>query len=922
MKRSILLLATLGALFLGASPASAEFGLKDLEFTIGDGIGSPQSGSHPESITTAFGVNTVPVTGGELPEEDVRNLEVELPVGLIGSQTAVGQCTAVQFNTRVLGRPACPDSTAVGYVGSHVSLNPEPVGELSVYAPVYNLEPSPGSAAKLGFVVLEVPLVIEIGVDQSWPYNLVARFEEVPQAVYVLGAQLTVWGDPLDPSHDEWRGNCIGDPALPTSGPVSLGSCPAEDPLSDQPFLTLPRACEGEMETSFAANSWKENGPLTEPQTALSPGTVECDTLDFDPDADAQMTSGSAASPSGIRVDLNVPDEGLTTDARAGSDIRKVEVTLPEGVTVNPSAADGQEACSEAEYEAATLTEVGCPEASKLGTVSVETPLLGKDLGGEVFLAAQGANPFGSLLAFYIVIRDKQNGILIKQPGRVDLDPVTGRLRTTVEGIPQIPFSRLTVRFREGPRAPLSTPPRCGTYETQAVFTPWSGGDPVSSTSSFVVGSGPGGGPCPPSPTALSPAFEAGTDNNLAGAYSSLLLRVVRFDGEQDLTRLSAVLPDGILPKLAGVPSCSEAAITLARSRSGREEIAAPSCPEASRIGRVLGGAGVGTALTYVPGSLYLAGPYNGAPMSAVAIVPAVAGPFDVGTVVVRVGLTLNPVTHLGEVVSFASDPIPRILQGIPLSLRDLRVFVDRPEFIRNPTSCDEQTIGATAFGTDATAPLTARFQAASCAALGFKPKLILRFKGETKRVGHPSVRAELIPRSADANLRNVAAFLPKTTFVDAANVPGVCTRAEFAEDACPKESIIGRARAFTPLLDEPLEGPVYFRSNGDERELPDIVADLRGQFRVTLVGFVDTRHERIRTRFVDIPDAPVDKFVLRLYGGKRGLVQNSADLCRHRGRAILNLAAKNGRVEQLKDRVKVRCNKRRNASKRHSRAG
>ncbi|MEZ5076451.1 MAG: hypothetical protein R2725_03300 [Solirubrobacterales bacterium] len=926
--RIVAVLAALAIVLVAAAPASAEFGFAelDVELTAEDGSAELLAGSHPFAFTTTLGVNTVTGPEGEVPDGEVKDLVIDQMEGLVGSQTAVPRCSSDAFNTRVEGRAACPDASAVGVVavkGEFDVLPPETDEYLHV--PVYNLKPSPGDAAKLGFVALNVPIVIDVGLREDPPYNLVAHLDDVPQALLFYGSRLTIWGNPASPAHDTLRGSCVGEPLELTAEPVSLGSCPVSVP--EKPFLTLPRACQGPLPTVFTADSWADKGVFTEPQSAFThdggepEGMRGCDSLNFDPAATVAPTTSQAESPTGLSVDLDVEDVGLeSVTGRAKSDIKKAEVTLPEGVTVNPSAADGLGVCSGAQFEAASLTVVGCPESSKLGSVRVESPLIEETLEGSIYLAAQGDNPFGTLLAFYIMIRNEPNGIFIKQPGRIDPDPLTGQLVSTVDEIPQLPFSHFQLRFREGPRAPLTTPPLCGTYATKAVLTPWSGGEPVVSSSTFAVTAGPDGGPCPSGGVPpFTPGFEAGSENNAAGRYSPFSMRLTRRDGEQDLTRFSATLPKGLVPKIAGVPRCSDAAIAAAKSRSGRAELAAPSCPPGSRIGSVLGGAGVGSALTYVPGSVYLAGPYHGAPLSAAAIVPAVAGPFDVGTVVTRVALDLNPTTYLGEIDGAASDPIPHILEGIPLKLRDLRVSIDRPEFTLNPTSCAEMQVGATIFGSgadvfdtadDTTANATARYQAASCASLAFKPKLTLRFKGQTKRTGHPSVRAELLPRAGDANFKDAVTFLPKTTLIDAANVPGVCTRAQFAEDACPAESILGKARAFTPLLDEPLEGKVYFRSNGGARELPDLVADLKGQFRIVLVGFVDSRHGRIRTRFLNVPDAPVSKFVLRLFGGKnRGLIQNRANLCKHRGRGIFNLAGQNGRVKRTKPKIAVKCN-------------
>ncbi len=553
--------------------------------------------------------------------------------------------------------------------------------------------------------------------------------------------------------------------------------------------------------------------------------------------------------------------------------------------------------------------------------MEVRTPLLeGKLLRGQIYVATQDANPFGSLIALYMVIADPELGISVKLAGKVDPDPQTGQLITTFgeagHEIPQFPFSHFRFRFREGARAPLITPPRCGAYETTATFTPWANPNaPYTTTATFHIGSGPGGTPCPaPGPLPFTPGFEAGSIDNAAGSYSPFYMRLTRPDGQQDLTRFDAVLPPGVSGKIAGLARCADAAIALAATKSARQELAAPSCPEASRVGRTLAGAGAGSALTWVPGSLYLAGPYAGAPLSVVAITPAQAGPFDAGTVVVREALALDPTSAQVRVDGGASDPIPHILKGIPLHLRELRVFTDRPGFTLNPTSCEPSHTLSALFGSylnplspvdDMPAYLAARYQAASCASLGFKPRLDLRLKGGTRRSAHPALRAELRARPGDANIGAANVILPRSAFLENAHIGTICTRPRFAAGTCPKASIYGRARAFTPLLDEPLEGPVYLRANGGARQLPDLVADLRGTVDIELVGYIDAVNARIRTRFLT-PDAPVSRFVLNMKGGKKGLIANSANLCKAKQRASAYLRGQNGRRHDFKPLVRA----------------
>jgi hypothetical protein len=398
-------------------------------------------------------------------------------------------------------------------------------------------------------------------------------------------------------------------------------------------------------------------------------------------------------------------------------------------------------------------------------------------------------------------------------------------------------------------------------------------------------------------------------------------MRFTRADGEQEITRFASTLPPGVLGKIAGVEKCSDTAIEQARGRNGREELASSSCPPSSRLGSVVAGAGVGSSLTYVEGTLYLAGPYAGSPLSVVAITPAVAGPFDLGTAVIREALTLNPVTAEVEVGGAASDPLPRILKGVPLHLRDLRILIDRPNFTLNATNCDPESLRATFFGSaadllspadDATASASDHYQASGCGKLKYRPKLSLKLLGGTRRGDHPAVKSVLTPRTGNANTKRVVVTLPPTEQIDNAHISNPCTRVQFAAEACPKKSILGRARAVSPLLDAPLEGFVYFRSNGGERDLPDLVADLRGQFHIVLVGFIDSKRGRLRTTFANVPDAPITHFQLNLAGGKRGLLVNNRNLCGRKYRVKMRLTGQNGESRRVTPRLQTSCKKKR----------
>jgi hypothetical protein len=602
-----------------------------------------------------------------------------------------------------------------------------------------------------------------------------------------------------------------------------------------------------------------------------------------------------------------------------------MEVTLPPGVAVNPSAANGISACSPAQFAAESATSApgqGCPESAKVGTLLARTPLLKEAIEGSVYLATPRQNPFNSFLAIYIVARAPERGLFVKQAGEVIADPVTGQLRTVVKGLPQVPYSSIELQLREGPRAPLTTPALCGTYQTTARLYPFSDpGVAKERSAPFIVSSGAGNGACAASEAALPnhPTLSAGSTRPQAGAFSPFLFKVARNDGEQRFSQIVSTLPKGLSGKLAGVPYCSEAEIAAAKARevegAGALEAAAPSCPAASQIGVVNVGAGSGPTPYYVQGKVYLSGPYKGAPLSLAIITPGVAGPFDLGAVVVRAGLYVNEST---AEITVRSDPLPTILAGIPLDVRSASVQVNRESFALNPTSCEAKSVGGEVITTTGqAAPLKNHFQVSGCKNLGFSPKLTLSLNGATRRTGHPALKAVLTQPPGQANIGRTSVALPPTEFVDPFHVSNPCTRPQFAAEKCPAASILGKATAYTPLLDKPLTGKVYFRSNGGERALPDVVADLRGQVRLVLVGAVDALHKkgseasRVRTTFNTVPDAPVKKFVLELKGGKEhGLLVNSANICKTANRAIVKMGAQNGLSHDSNPEIATSCKK------------
>jgi hypothetical protein len=946
--RSLLaaLLCLAASLLLAAPAAAVDLEGFDASFADGEGEAALAAGEHPFELAVSFEVAKEEIEGLTYPVEAVKDLTVTQVAGLAGVPAATQRCTAAEFLEVSGSSIGCSDSAAVGAVRAEVG---EAGQALNLSSAVYNMQPSPGYAAKLGFRLANVSVTVDLGVSESPPYRIVATLRNISQALEFFSSKFIIWGVPAATAHDPYRGHCLKT-NLPKGAELeSTGSsCSAEAP--EVPFLVNPRACEGPLTTDWLTTSWQDptaapaaGSSLTHGAGGSPRGFSGCGELSFGPSIAAKPTSRAASSPSGLDFSLDVPNPGLTSPAgRAAADIEKTVVTLPPGMTINPSQAEGLEVCTEAQVGAETASSgpgEGCPEASKIGTIEVETPLLPEYLlKGSLYVAEPYQNPFGTLVALYVVIKNPELGINIVQPLKVVPDPTTGRLISTAEDMPQLPFSHFRLHFREGGRAPLISPPGCGSFDTTATLYPYSGGAPVTSTSTFELISGPNGSPCPQGKAPFEPGFQAGTLNNAAGAYSPFSMRITRGDGMQDLSKFSAVLPPGVVGKIAGIPWCPEAGIAQARARSGEHggeaERSDPSCPAASALGRTTAGAGVGSQLTYVPGTLYLAGPYKGAPLSVVSITPAVAGPFDAGVVVVRVGLDLNPVTGVVEADGSRSDPIPHILQGIPLSVRDLRVLTDRPEFTLNATSCAPSNAFATLWGAgtvidpsfETPVARAARYQAAGCASLGFEPKLGIKLKGGVKRGKFPALRAHYRPKAGEANLKRLALTFPTSAFIEQGHFRTICTRVQFAAGSghgslCPQGARYGTARVWTPLVDGPLRGPVYLRSS--DHNLPDAVFALTGPpsapIQIEVSVRIDSVKGRLRATVESAPDAPVSRAIVDMQGGQKGLFVNSRHLCHKpkRNRVRANLRGQNGARSLTKPRaVAVKCQKRRKAKR------
>ncbi|MGN6203259.1 MAG: hypothetical protein ACTHNY_12775 [Solirubrobacterales bacterium] len=869
VRAALLLTATASWLAMATAPALAigEFDRYAVE-SVSSSLSSSQAGAHAD-LTVGF---SLAQKGGE-PFALTRDIFVSLPPGMIGNPQHISACTLAQFG-ELAAESECPVSSQVGV--SEVTLGGKNAG--TFLEPIYNMEAPGGDVvARFGLFAGPYPTLVNIRVNPI-DYSLTAAIEGAPAAATLIAAQSTFWGVPAADSHNSLR--------LTPKDALEGKSPPPTQIRPEIPFLTNPTDCSSQRQVSVTAVSYQlPDQPKS--KSSSFPQITGCGLVGFEASMAIDPTTHEAASPSGLDVTVEVP-QSEAPNTLGNSTLKSAHVTLPEGFAINPAAGDGLAACSDQEAGYGTSDPPHCPDAAKLGSAELEVPALKRTLKGSIY---QRTPEPGRLFGFWL-ITDEQ-GVRLKLPAEIQANPLTGQLSTVFDGIPslsglpQVPFEEFRLHFSGGPRAPLATPSSCGSYATHYSFAPWSGRAAVDGDAPMQISTGCGKG-------GFAPKIAAGTARASAGDYAPFTFTLTRSDGEANPQQIAIHLPQGLLAKVGGVPLCSDS------------DAASGACPAASQVGTVTTAAGVGSAPLWIPQpgksptAAYLAGPYKGAPYSVVSVVPAQAGPFDLGTVVNRAGIRIAPETGLATVVT---DPLPQILEGVPIAYRVIHVSIDRKRFTLNPTSCAKKKITATVTAANgASAEPSDSFQATACDKLAYKPKLKLSFRGSTKRTGNPAVKAVLTQKPHQANTRAAVVTLPAGLFIDNSHIGTPCTRVQFDAEKCPKISILGHATARTPLLDKPLKGNVYFRSNGGARELPDIVADLRGQIHIILVGYIDSvaqkgsESSRVRTRFLHVPDAPVTKFTMSLFGGKRGLIENSISLCRGAHRVRLELKAQNGR--------------------------
>jgi hypothetical protein len=882
------MLWVIGSLLVFVPPANAAFGIAsvDVEANNAGGIPAFRASSHPAEFSFSMELNG---SGSGDLEEPLRAVRVDLPAGFVGNPLAIPRCARADFEGTV---PRCSGDSQIGLV--RVVLP----GISGTENPLYNLIPAPGFAASFGFSAVEFTGFEQASLRTGRDYGLSETVAPVPNGA-LQSISEAIWGVPADPSHDAER-FCYQSDGTRVEGCASN--------VKPAPFLTLPATCDSPVEIRVAAESVR--GVVATKTASLlgsdgNPSLLTgCDEVPFKPQFTLGFTSSAADSPTGTAIQIHLPQpNGASTLAE--SPLRNATIRFPEGLAINPSAAAGLAACTAAQIGLEsppgqipgefTPAPASCPDAAKIGTVGIDTPILDHPLTGAVYLAESDRNPFGSLFAAYLAVDDEASGVVLKLPAVLEADPVTGRLTLRLQDSPQLPVEDLRISLNAGPRALLRTPLTCGDAPIQGSFASWSVPQEDVSLGAQLQVNGPAAGAsaCPVRETdaPVVASLTAGTLVPAAGRPSPFLLRVGRPGGSRRLSRIEATLPLGLTAKLAGVSVCTEAEVALA------------GCPAASLVGSADVAAGAGSLPLRLPGRIFLAGPYRGAPFSLLISTPAVAGPFDLGTLSVRVAMHVDPWTARIRAVS---DQLPTILGGVPLNLRSVALDLDRPGFIRNPTSCEPMTIAGSVSGLDREVPVSDRFQVGDCAALPFQPRLSVRLLGSAARGAHPRVRATLRAGQSGANLKRIVVDLPRSELLDQKRIGSICALPAADVERCPSSSAVAYIEVQTPLLSDPLAGPVFLRPS--KQRLPGLVAVLDGEVQLRLSGHLGSAKGSLRIGFTGLPDVPLDALTLRVVGGKKGILVNSGGVCTGARRLTATLGSHSGRTLVVRPRLQARC--------------
>jgi hypothetical protein len=896
-------LATVAGLAaLAATPAMATQEIGSFEQT----VSTTQAGGHPD-IRTKFSL----VSPG-MPES-AKEVEVQMPEGVFGNPGAITKCLAAKFALN-----ECAPGSQAGLATVNALYEGNENFTMGT-APLYNLTPrSSSETALLAFVVpiVDIPITIPVTVRTGSDYGLNFTVRGISQQIPLAGADIRVWGSPAEPNHNVDRfktgspGNPSDCPELPSTACNFSPYPPAG--LSPVPFIDNPSLCNGiDQKVKLLVRTYQQPNTSSMAEDEY-PATTGCDQQRFDPVFNLALTTAEADAPSGLDISL-VADQFLSTSP-SPSQIRAATVTLPESLSINPDAADGQTSCSDAQAGFGTEAPSQCPDSSKIGTVDVHTPALEGPLTGSLFIGEpQPGNQYRVFMIF------EGFGIYAKIAADFKPNPQTGQLTMSVSDLPQVPFEEFNLHLFASDRGLIATPTRCAIYTSDARFTPWN--DllaPQPSRDLLSVTSGPNGKPCPGQVRPFSPRLVAGASNPVAGAFSAIHLKLDPDDGDPYMGDLDFEMPPGFTGNLRGISYCQEGQILAAAQRLGRQELADPSCPGSSFIGTTNVAAGPGGHPFNAVGRMYLSGPFKGAPLSLAAVTPALAGPYDYGVVVVRVALHVDPVdAH----VFAASDRVPSIIGGIPIRMRSIPVNIDKPNFTINPTNCDPFAVVSHGIGDQGTSTaFSSPFQAINCSTLPFEPKMSMRLtsgRKTTKRATTPAVQFDLRTRPGDANVKSLSVTLSHAFEIDQRHLGNICSEKELAEKQCAGRTPIGKATTTTPLLDQPLSGPVYAVSGSGG--LPRLAFILNGQVNLVPRAETKTVGGRLKTTVPVVPDAPIGHFRLNVFGGKNGYLINTRDICAHP--PIADIAYTGQNEKKTTQRVKLKapgCKGKRKRAKRH----
>jgi hypothetical protein len=939
---------------ISIAPQATPFGVEQYELTPENEGGSrdTQAGSHPFQLSTILNLNqqleTNLNTGEKVASAPalLKDLQVKLPVGLVGDTNpdAIPQCsdrdfTTIEPNGNTNG---CPNDTAIGV--AVVSIN-EPVSFRATHrvVPVFSLAPAPGEPARFGFEVVKVTVVLDTSVLTGGDYSVVASVKNASQGAQVLGSQLSLWGEPGDESHDQSRGwSCLINGENASLENVTHSGC-APAPRLTKAFLSLPTSCAAAWKSTVLADSWLEPGARQADGSAdesdprwkgadrpsNGPHQEGCDALPFAPSIGVEPETHAASSPSGLTVDVHEPQTStLELGGLAASAVKETIVSLPEGVLLSPSAANGLEGCStglagytgKTEFEPGTPTntftrqlpsplEPGanfCPNGSKVGVVHIKTPDLPNEIEGGVYLAEQNANPFGSLFAMYIIAQDPVSSVTVKLAGEVSLNSSTGQITTSFKNTPQLPFEDLKLELFGGPRASISTPSLCGNYTTNATFVPWSGNPAVSESSTFAITSGADGSGCS-NPLPLTAGLSAGSTNKQAGAFTPFELTLSHRDGDQAPNSLSVHLPPGLAAMLSSVELCPEP-----QASSG-------DCPAGSLIGHASATAGLGSQpFTETGGKVFITGPYNGAPFGLTIVIPTTAGPFDFGNVVTRSSLLVDRNTAAVTINSVLPTMVNTATYqtGVPVQLKQIHVVVDRPEFQFNPTNCNPMSIEAKLGGSQGgSASASTPFQVANCTSLPFKPTLTASTKGNASKANGAALVIKVLSSPGQANIAKTKLVLPVTLPSRLTTIQKACLDTVFEANpaGCAEGSNIGYATVYTPVLREALSGPAYLVSHGNAA-FPDVEFVLSNKEGIELIldGQTDIKKGVTTSTFNAVPDAPVSSFEAVLPEGPHSALTSNVpeskrfSLCGQKLVIPTTITGQNGAVIQQQTKVPV----------------